>query len=349
MKIKRVHVKNGRYYYVEALAERNPSTGRPVKKWTPLTRVADGEPALLKALAGLLDPPRKREGNMKPLLADFRAAHLPDLTAGVRKEYERMLDIVAAAFIEFDVANVNPSDVLIFLGNFSEHRTARRHYKARLSTFFSWCVVNKEKTGVIANPCRELRLKAPPKRKAKMDAAVFWKINDNLSESGKCFEELMFLTTARPTEIRLLRESQIGSTIRFRPTKTSDTSGATVDWPITPQIAAVIERARALQKVKPLHGGDAFLLQTTGGTAFTKSGMNSVWRRGCGKAGIEGVTTRDVRPFALTFAEKVLGHPLEDLRKAAAHTTMSTTEGYLDQYRQVVSPVTMVLPERKKS
>ena len=349
MNIKRVHIKHGRYYYVEALADRNPRTGRPIKKWTQLTRVGDGEPALLKALAALLDPPKKREGNMKALLADFKSDHLPDLTPGVKKEYERMYAIVGEAFVEFDADKVNPSDVLTFLNNnFSEHRTARRHYKARISTFYSWCVVNKEKTGVTVNPCRELKLKAPTKRKAKMNAAAFWKINAALSPIGKCFEELMFLTTARPTEIRLLRESAIvDGVIKFTPSKTEDSSGATVDWPITPQISAVLDRARALQKVKALRGGDAYVIQTADGTAFTKSGMNSLWRVARKKAGHPEVTTRDVRPFALTFAEKMLGHPLEDLRKAAAHTTTSTTEGYLDQYRQVISPVHMVLPEKR--
>ena len=89
------------------------------------------------------------------------------------------------------------------------------------------------------------------------------------------------------------------------------------------------------------------MIQTAGGGAFTKSGMNSVWRVACVKAEIKGVTTRDVRPFALTTAEK-MAYRIEDLRKSAAHSTVTTTGGYLDQYRAVVSPVTMTLPERPK-
>jgi len=42
-----------------------------------------------------------------------------------------------------------------------------------------------------------------------MNAAVYWSLYDALSPMGQCFLELMYLTRQRPTEIRLLRESQI--------------------------------------------------------------------------------------------------------------------------------------------
>ena len=103
--------------------------------------------------------------------------------------------------------------------------TARGHYKARISTFFSWCVINKKRTNVMVNPCREIKLKAPQKRAAKMNVANFWTIHEKLSPIGQCFLELMMLTTSRPTEIRLLRESAIrDGVIHFCPTKTEDSS-----------------------------------------------------------------------------------------------------------------------------
>jgi integrase len=65
--------------------------------------------------------------------------------------------------------------------------------------------------------------------------------------------------------------------------------------------------------------------------------------RACAKAQVAGVTTRDIRPFALTTAEQ-MGYNVDELRKAAAHTSVETTEGYLGQYRQVVSNVRLTLP-----
>jgi hypothetical protein len=82
----------------------------------------------------------------------------------------------------------------------------------------------------------------------------------------------------RPTEIRLLRESQISETgIRFRPSKTNHTSGAEVTWPLTPEIQAVLERARKLNKLSALHR-DCFVLQSSDGSAYTKTGLKSLWR-----------------------------------------------------------------------
>jgi integrase len=182
-----------------------------------------------------------------------------------------------------------------------------------------------------------------------MDAAAFWAIHGQLPAIGKCFLELMFLTRQRPTEIRLLRESQIkNGRIWFKPTKTERSSGAEVAPLVTPEIEISLARARALVKVKSLPRGDGYLIQTAGGTAFTKSGLHSMWKRACAAAGVEGVTTRDVRPFALATMER-MGYTLREIQKAAAHTDQSTTEGYLNQHRDSLSDARIFLPETPKT
>jgi len=249
VKTTRVYRKGNRWYYVADLAQRNSRTGRRKQKWYALTRVDEGDAALLKKVAELIGETPKRHGNMVPLIAEFRAVHFKTLTFDVKKEYERMFGVIGKAFAEFDVHQVGPGDVIKFLNdNFAGKHTAKGHYKARLSTFFSWCVLNQERTGVRINPCREIKLKAPPKSRGKMNAAVYWRIYDALSPMGQCFIELMYLTRQRPTEIRLLRESQIGAErIHFRPTKTEESSGEEVDVLITPEIQAALDRARSLR------------------------------------------------------------------------------------------------------
>lgn len=348
MKIPRVYVKGGRYYYVEDLEERN-ERGRPKQQWHKLTRVEDGEKALLDALAELKGRMvlGVEGGNIRAAIREFMSQKKLELHSDdVRKEYERMFEVVADAFQDFDVDQVGPSDILDFLKRFAGKPTARRAYKARLSTFFSWCVVTDR---CAVNPCREIKLKAPPKRKLRIKSEeMFWKIHDCLPPMGQCFLLLCFLTTARPTEIRLLKESQIDDIIHFQPTKTEYTSGATVDWPVTPEIREVLDRARSLNRLRAMAGGDAYVIQERGGSPYTKNGLHTMWVKGVRKAGYSGVTTRDIRPYALTMAEKQ-GYALSDLRKAAAHTTVTTTEGYLDQYRNVVSPVRMMLPAKGKT
>ena len=66
----RVYISYGRYYFQEDLAERNPHTGRPKQKAHPLSRVSEGEAAMLRALADLPDHLNagRRPGSMVALV-----------------------------------------------------------------------------------------------------------------------------------------------------------------------------------------------------------------------------------------------------------------------------------------
>jgi integrase len=184
-----------------------------------------------------------------------------------------------------------------------------------------------------------------------MTADVYWKLHDALSPIGQCFLELLYLTRQRPTEIRLLRESQVGpERIHFRPTKTEESSGEEVDVLITPEIRAAIDRARERRpkrKVEDLaRHRDPYIIQARDGDKYTKNGLYEVWRDACQAAGVKGVTTRHVRPFALSEMER-LGYDVREIQKAAAHASITTTEGYLDQHRDRLSDARLPLPPRK--
>ncbi len=395
VKLKRVYVYHGRYWYAQDLEEKRPN-GKPKQKWHRLTRVSDGEPALLQALAEFLSAGEEataagqvaryvddylktklphahdaaalgrsvaallgknqqpeQDGNLPGYIDDYLKVKRPELTSGdVKKEYERMFGEIKKDLGAFNVDQVTPGDILQWLNaRWGNKPTTRRAYKARLSGFFSWCVLKRLRE---ANPCREIQVKKPPKRRATVTSPeIYHALRDALPANLQCFIDLCFLTTARPTEIRLLMESQIqDGIIHFVPTKTEETSAATVDWPITPEIDAVLKRARSLNKLQAVRKGDAPVIQTRDGSPYSRMGLFSIWERARKKAekrvpGCVKVTTRDIRPYALTCAEKA-GARIEDLRKAAAHTSTGTTEGYLDQYRQVVSPIRMTLPPSPK-
>lgn len=353
MKIPRVTEQHGRYYYVQDLEERHRS-GRPKQKWHKLTRVAEGEAALLTALGALLGEQTARGGNMKPLLEEFRKAQLGGLQAEVRKEYERMYGFIGEEFEEFNAADVEPGDVEQFL---AEHFTGKLNsagkFKALLSKFFSWCVRNS-RTNVKVNPCREIRMTRPPKRKGRMTTSVYWTMYDNLTPMGRCFLELSYLTRQRPTEIRLLRESKINPDsapgyIHFVPTKTEASSGEEVLVLITPEISACLDRARALRPAKKVtlldRHRDPFIIQTQDGDGYSVHGIYHLWDNARQAAGLTGVTTRDVRPYALA-AMKKLGFSEGEIQLAAAHTTFATTQGYLNQHRDRHSNARLPLPER---
>jgi integrase len=95
-------------------------------------------------------------------------------------------------------------------------------------------------------------------------------------------------------------------------------------------------------------GEDPHLFVSEDGEAYTKSGLNTLWRRGRDRAGVGKVTTRDIRPFALAQMEKA-GETVEKIREAAAHTTTGQTEDYLNQHRERFSAFVMRTPRRPKT
>lgn len=358
-KLKRVREQDGRYYYIEDLEERNPRTGRPKQKWHQLTRVSEGDVALAQAYKDLVGEPAERVGNIRAHLEEFR----PLLFAGVRspkvrEEYGRMLKVITEGLRQFDSAEVEPGDVIKFLqDNFAAKLNARSKYKGMLSQFFSWCVLNSH-TGVKVNPCREIKMSRPPKRKGTMTPERFWRIHEQLTAMGQCFLELMYLTRQRPTEIRLLRDSHIGPAeypdyIHFVPTKTEDETALDVHILMTPEIRAVIARAKALRPPKKVvelrRREDPFIIQTRTGDGYSKNGLYEVWRDGIDAAGYTGmkITTRSVRPFALNQMEKQ-GYNLREIQMSAVHASVTTTEGYVEQHRDRLSDARIALPERPR-
>jgi integrase len=313
---------------------------------------------------------------MPGALAAFRLSPaFTKLTPDVRAEHGRIYDKVAAAFAEFRVAEVEPSDVVKLLeAKWGNKREAARHVKARLSSFFRWCVAR----GLCrTNPCSEVRLDSPPKHKSKWTDENFHAIRDALlptldetewhRRDGRlrdevraglmvqCYFDLSFLLYQRATDVRLLRWSQVRErerVIHVEPSKTAGTSGAEVDIPITPEIAAVLERARKLGKVQAGPHGDAFVIQTRDGGQYTRFGIRSAIDRAAIRAGLakkdgarSGLTAKDLRPYAASLAKRQ-GYTLEQLKEGLAHRSITTTEGYVQQHATPVSEVALRLPPR---
>jgi integrase len=169
----------------------------------------------------------------------------------------------------------------------------------------------------------------------------------------QCYLDLSFLLYQRATDVRLLRWSQVrDGVIHFEPSKTARTSGAEVDIPITRAIAAALERARKLGKVQAGPHGDAFVIQTREGSPFTRFGVRSALDRAAIRAGYatkggprSGLTAKDLRPYATSVAKRK-GYTLEQLKAGLAHTSITTTEGYVQQHATPVSEVALDLPPR---
>lgn len=330
-----IHVKHGRYYKVAG------------NRWIPLSRVADGMRALLAALDGHDQAPQL--SGFQRAIADYLKHHLPTLTPAVRKEHERMFGKIAACFAEFaSVADVRPKHCLDLLDAFNDRKSARQAYKYRLSAFFSWCVVQEL---IEVNPLREITLAGPTRKKTPWTDALFVDAGALFEPMMQCYHELSYLLIQRTTDVRELERAQIvnDDIIRFLPSKTADSSGAAVDVRITPPIRAVLDRAEALRKKMEVIS--PYVICTSAGTAYTRSGIYSAYRRADellhGKGKVIGLNAKAIRPYASTKAE-AQGYNLRELQTRLAHTTQGTTEGYIQRHAVPISEISLRLPVKKE-
>lgn len=356
----RVYVRGASFYWVR------PSDA----KWIRLCKFAEGQAAMLARLSQEIGTYEANQGtgNMPSLIDTYVREHK---AAHREKAWPMYGNYAKQSFADRDVHQVDPADVKDFLkDNWTGKPHMQRVMRSFLSGLFDWCI---GKRMISANPCREVRLKKPKKRDTYIPDADFMAIRSNLVEytrktkSGKvvatkmpagdmvqCFVDLCYLTAQRSTEVRLLRwkrdakdpggaswVDREAGVIHFVPTKTEDTTAEAVDWPLTPEIEAVLERARSLGTVK-----GQYVIHSKNGQPYTANGLLSAWKRAAGRAELseKRYTVKDIRAKALTDAERA-GYSMEQLKVAAAHADAKTTEIYVKARTTPVSEVRLHLPK----
>lgn len=310
-----------------------------------LCRVDEGEARMYEELAK-----RKKGGDLNRLpaaVAAYKVDHLKKLTPEVAKEHSRLLSIFADEFEDFGLDQVTSQKITQSIDNLFEGKlSAARHYKARISGFFRWCIAVKGLVEV--NPCREVWVEKPLVKKTRWNDGLFWAMRDKLSPMHQCYHDLSFLLYQRTTDVRRLRRAQdLGNVIHFEPSKTVRSSGAEVDIPVTPEIREVLDRAAAISREQKVVC--AFVIHTSKGTPFTRSGIHSAYRRADEELHGEtplGLSPKSLLPFAVTSAKK--RYSIEQLKVGRAHRSVKTTEGYVQTHEVPVSEVRMVLPPRPR-
>lgn len=334
----RVYAKSGSYYWF-------PKGG----SWIKLCRVEDGELRMLERLAA---EKRKHEsmtglGNV-PALVD---AYVKEKRAEHReKNWHNYGNYVKNGFADVNIDQVDNAFVVEFLRiNWKDKLPMQRVMRSFMTGFFQWCRENRHYAG--ENPCNGIRMKKPRSRDVYITDAHFSAIRAGLADSPMilCLVDLCYLTAQRSTEIRALRWKKEGDdsswvdrengVIHFVPSKTRDSSGIAIDWPITPEIEAVLEAARGIGKVK-----GTLVLHTLRGTAIDSANALRVWRKVCDRLALPQYTIKDIRAKALTDAA-LAGYDVEALKEAAAHTDTKTTEIYLKQRQVPLSNVHLAIPK----
>jgi integrase len=359
----RIYKRGHRFYLYARRAAVNPRTGK-LARWHSLCPVTDGEDKAKRLAAAIEAGQPQGAGDVPGHMETYKAAALakrakrrpqdPErariFDAGNR-DLERQCQAIAEGLADFDVADVQPVDIAAFLDQWEGRRMAQV-YRGRLVDFFAWACRKGYRAD---NPAREIAVEPPERRQRYITDEEFHAIRDALAtgkdgratQSGpmvQCFVDLVYLTLQRPTDIRLLRWAQISAeAIEITPTKTERSSGASVAVPVTPEIKAVLERARAIGNVKSL-----YVIHTRKGKPYTTLGLGTAWKRACARAGVKGATTRDLRSKAITDARRA-GYSLQQLRVAAAHASEQMTSHYVKHATTPEADVRMRMPANQRA
>jgi integrase len=352
-KYPRVYEKHGAWYWSEPRS----------KKWIRLCALTDSETVLVERLAAERKKAERPEGtgDMRPLIDQYvkeNSARQKD------KAWPQYGEYAAAVFMHANVKSIKPHHLYTWLdAKYTGKLSMQRVMRAFMSGFFQWCI----RRGIIqTNPCKEVKLDKPKPRKTYITDEHFARIRDamliytyttgagktitgrvNTGPMMQCFVDLCFLTAQRSTDIRALTWSQVdraAGVIHFVPSKTEDSSGAAVDFTITPEIAAVLDRVREIDGVQRI--GETPVIHALDGKPYGATAVRSAWDRACERAALtaENYTVKDIRAKALTDAERA-GYDIEALKIAAAHSDTKTTQIYLKQREVPVSDVRLRVPK----
>ncbi len=320
------------------------STGKRRKVWTHICRIDEGQAAMYRKLAELTDTVK---GNMSRHLDEFSKTYLPSQSPSWRKESERMLGNLKTFFTNYNATQVEPTDVQDLVNHFENAKESARKHKGMLSKFFIWAILVKRLR--TDNPCRDVKVEGGKKKLMVWSADVFYSIRDALGTSDeaemmRCYLDLSFLLYQRSTDARILERRHIDDkNILVAPTKTRKSSGVEIEIPVTPELQAVLDRAAAISKkwkiVCP------YVIHTRQGTAYTRSGVYSAFKRAGDRVNIKGADPKSVRKFAANEAKRA-GYDMEEIQDALGHSDISTTQGYVLKSTRRHSVVRLSLPAR---
>ncbi|MCE4544638.1 MULTISPECIES: tyrosine-type recombinase/integrase [unclassified Caballeronia] len=336
----RVYPKSGSWYWF-------PKGGR----WIKLCRIEDGARKMHERLAAEM---KKREG----VKGTGNIPALVDLYIEAKKSEHREKgwsnygNPVKKDFANADIEDADTAAVARFLrNNWADKLSMQRAMRAFMSGFFQWC--REEGYYDQPNPVTGMRIVTPRPRQVYIPNDHFEAIREKIDTPMiLCLVDLCYLTLQRSTEIRDLRWRKTddktanwvdreNGVIHFVPSKTRESSGIAIDWPITDEIEAVLERARTTGKIK-----SPYVVHNRSGGQWINTHALRVWQRACRAAGLEKhkYTIKDIRAKAMTDA-KAQGYEMDALMVAAAHSDIATTKVYMKDRKTPLSNIHLKLPK----
>ena len=323
----RVHIKNGSYYLVTQ------------NKWRRLSRVKQGLPEMYRALADATDngiPNTSMPFVIAKWMKEVSVRHAKSTQAN--DSY--MCRNISEAFAEFDVTQVKPTDVTIFLEPFIDMPRSYNAYRAQLRGLMRYAEKHGWRTAGTnpVNSVETMSLKARNRyitdselRRIKV-GAVYSNPHPTKGYRTKNRSGLMlcalidmaYLTGQRFSDLLEMEWSRIGKDgILFEPKKVADSTGAKVLIEWTPRLRDVVERLKVLKRADITR----WMFTTQVGQQFTYSGASTAWKRAVKRAGVTGVHFHDIRAKALTDVDESRG--IGQAQRMGGHSTQTQTADYV--------------------
>lgn len=278
-----VKPKHGRYYLIRR------------GKWHPLTRIDQGEVALLKAYYELTqDDPH----NMAGVLLAFVARGMNGLRPATQRDYQRIVMTRLIPWCGHMPRNsLKPAHVAHYLERRQEEGAAVAGNRER-ACLSSACNFAMRKMWLEINPCHGVRRNTERPSKAYVTHEALTAVIDRAPEFMQDLLAVAYLTGIRQTDLMLMTPSVVhGDRLKFIESKT----GKPAEYEITPTLRIFIKRATA----RASQAGSGFLFTSAQGQPWSKWGLQSALRRL--KPGFQ---FRQLRPKAQTDAPErnVIGH-----------------------------------------
>jgi len=308
---KRVYVKHGRYYYVT-----------PGGKWMGLSREKDGIPAMLRALARVMDT--EVRGDMMPaVITRWVDQKRDDWSTKQAADQERIAGKMATAMVEFQPSQVTTPVAAAYLRKYRDKPRTHNLHRTMLRGVLAFAAIEGLREGF--NPVdnippmklsRRIRIVTDDEIKAMREAAL------KQSRNGEALVQMIdlaMLTGQRISDVIKMRWQDVDDArgIYVTQKKSQGRVRLLIEW--SPELRGAVE-ACAAGRDKIGH-----LLKTQSGHGYRYSGIRSAWVRAAARAGIEDLNIHDLRGRAgvdamgddedIGAAQKLLGHSTEAMTR----------------------------------
>jgi integrase len=303
---RKVHVKDGRYYYVDK------------NKWTGLSRVSEGLRELYRRLAIHTDEPG---GNLMAIFVDYAGSAMLKLAPSTQKQYSYFFfgtpeteGILAVAFGHQTPNEVQPTDIAQFLDKCetTDGPVTGNRARSALSSAFEYAM---RKGRAKVNPCRGVRRNKETASKVRIERANLVSTLDRAPGHFALVMQFAYISGVREIDIILMEVSAITPDgIKFTESKTK--KPVTIEWTPTLRelVREILEARHAAMtrqyvnkyrrpRVLPVHDR---LFTNRFGKPLTMWGISSNMRR----LETDGWSFRAIRPKARDDGgnRNVIGH-----------------------------------------